>query len=279
MRPYRNFYKGDFMQPYFVRAATTKAIPLIVSIPHTGTHVPEAVRDRLASDAMRALPMTDWYLHDLYDFLPALGVTTIHATWSRFCADLNRPPDNTPLYPGRFETGIVARETFWGDSIWSDAPDEDQVAQWKRDVHAPYHAKLAELLEGVRQRFGRAVLIDAHSVASRANRLHSELEDDIYLGNRDETTCGPWLIDSVQSAMEEAGLRVVRNYPYKGGYITDHYGRHAHTETLQIEMVQRVYMDETDPAGAVGSPRFAKAKALLVDIFEKVVHSVRREIA
>lgn len=266
------------MEPFVVRPATADRIPLIVSIPHTGTYVPDSIRARLATDAMRALPMTDWHLHPLYDFLPELGVTTIHATWSRFIADLNRPPDGSALYPGRFETGIVAHETFWGDAIWSELPADEEVAQWKQTVHAPYHAKLAALIDETRRRFGRAVLIDAHSVASRANRLHSELEDDIYLGNRDETTCGPWLINSVQAAMEEAGLRVVRNFPYKGGYITSHYGQMDNVESLQIEMAQRVYMDENEPGMTIGSDRFARAKTVLCGVLEKVAAAVAREV-
>lgn len=264
------------MESFVVRPATADRVPLVVSIPHTGTFCPEDIRARLASDTMRALPMTDWHLHSLYDFLPELGVTTIHATWSRFVADLNRPPEGGALYPGRFETGIVARETFWGDTVWNQPPEDAEIEQWKQLVHAPYHAKLRSLLEETVARFGHAVLIDAHSVASRANRLHSELEDDIYLGNRDETTCGPWLVNEVQAAMEEAGLRVVRNWPYKGGYITAHYGTLPNVESLQIEMAQRVYMDEDNPATAVGSPRFNQAKALLENVFGKITAAVRK---
>ncbi|HEX6928623.1 MAG TPA: N-formylglutamate amidohydrolase [Gammaproteobacteria bacterium] len=266
------------MEPFVVRPATADRLPLVVSIPHTGTYMPDDLRARLASDAMRALPMTDWHLHSLYDFLPELGITVIHATWSRFVADLNRPPDGGALYPGRFETGIVARETFWGDTIWDAPPADEEVAEWKARVHAPYHAKLSALLDDTRQRFGRAVLIDAHSVASRANRLHGELEDDIYLGNRDESACGPWLIDSTQAAMIDAGLRVVRNFPYKGGYITAHYGGRENIEALQIEMAQRVYMDENEPGAAVGSERFERARTMLATVFEKIAATVRREI-
>lgn len=265
------------MEPFVVRPATVDRIPLIVSIPHTGTYIPDAVRNRLASDAMRALPMTDWHLHKLYDFLPELGITTLHATWSRFVADLNRSPEGGALYPGRFETGIVARETFWGDTVWSEPPTADEVEQWKQQVHAPYHVRLQQLLDETRQRFGRAVLIDAHSVASRANRVHSELEDDIYLGNRDETTCGLRLINAVHGAMEAAGLRVVRNYPYKGGYITAHYGSQPDVESLQIEMAQRVYMDENDPGSAVASERFSRAKELLMEVFEDVARGLRED--
>ena len=257
--------------PFVVRQPTAPAVPLVVSIPHTGTHLPPEVAARLASDAMRALPMTDWHLHDLYAFLPALGVTTIHATWSRFYVDLNRAPDDRPLYPGRFETGLVARETFQGEPIWREPPTRDEVERHRLRVHAPYHAELARLLEQVRARSGRAWLIDAHSVASRASRLHPELVEHVFLGNRDGQTCPEAFVATVERGFVAQGLAVVRNRPYKGGYITEHYGRLPGVAALQIEMAQRVYMDEADPAGAHGHPRFAAAGRALRAVFEGLV--------
>jgi N-formylglutamate deformylase len=260
--------------PFVVRQPTAPAVPLVVSIPHTGTHLPPDVRARLASDAMRALPMTDWHLHDLYTFLPALGATTIHATWSRFYADLNRPPDDRPLYPGRFETGLVARETFQGETIWREPPSPDEVEAHRKRVHAPYHAELSRLLEATRERFGRAYLIDAHSVASRASRLHGELVEQVFLGDRDGQTCPERFIATVERGFVAQGLTVVRNRPYKGGYITDHYGRLPGTAALQIEMAQRVYMDESDPDGAHMHPRFAQALHQLRTVFEGLVETL-----
>ncbi|HWP94357.1 MAG TPA: N-formylglutamate amidohydrolase [Gammaproteobacteria bacterium] len=255
------------MQPFIVREAQGEETPVVVSIPHAGTHLPEEIAARLASDYMRTLPMTDWHVHDLYDFLPSLGVTVIYATWSRFYVDLNRAPENTPLYPGRFETGLVPLETFDGERIWTIPPDAHEIDTRRERVHAPYHAKLAELLESKKSRFGRAYLIDAHSVASRANRLHGELVDHVFLGNRDGATCDEWMIDLFDMAFTERGYAVARNYPYKGGFITDHYGRLPGVRALQIEMAQRVYMDENDPARALQHPNFMKAKHDIRGVF------------
>jgi N-formylglutamate amidohydrolase len=255
------------MDAYALWMPTAAVVPLVVSIPHTGTHLPAGLAARLASDRMRAQPMTDWHLHQLYDFLPALGVTVIHATWSRFYIDLNRAPEDRPLYPGRFETGLVPRETFDGEPVWNEPPTPAEAEAQRRAVHAPYHAKLAELLDATRSRHGRAVLVDCHSVASRANRLHGPLAEEIFLGDRDGATCGAWLIDLVARECVARGLAVARNRPYKGGYITDHYGRLPGVEALQIEMAQRVYMDEADPAGGLAHPRFAEARALLRGVF------------
>jgi len=261
--------------PFQLREPTGLELPLLVSIPHTGVHVPEALAADFASDYIRSLPMTDWHLHRLYDFLPALGATTVYATYSRFVADLNRPPDDTPLYPGRFETGFVALKTFWGEDIYRTPPHAEEIARRREQVHAPYHAKLLELLQSKIARFGGVVLIDAHSVASRANKLHGELKDDIYLGDRDGQSNSGWLTAEVEGSCRRAGLKVVRNDPYKGGYITDHYGKLPDVAALQVEMCWRLYMDEADPQDGLRHPRFSAFKKTLEGVFSSLAARIK----
>ncbi|MGH8292929.1 MAG: N-formylglutamate amidohydrolase [Gammaproteobacteria bacterium] len=266
-------------QPYEIRLPAVEEIPLLVSIPHTGTYVPPEIAAQFASDYIRGLPMTDWHLHHLYDYLPALGATTIYATYSRFVADLNRAPDDAPLYPGRFETGCVALKTFWGEEIYRTPPGRQEIERRRQIVHAPYHARLLELLQMKIRKFGRAVLIDAHSVASRANLLHAALTDDIFLGDRDGRSNSGWLTEVADTAFRAQGLRVARNRPYKGGYITDHYGKPQTVEALQIEMCERVYMDEVDPAGALQHPHFVPAKAQIRCVIQAVCDEAARHRA
>lgn len=256
--------------PFGERPPTAPPVPLVVSIPHTGTWLPDDVRDSLASPAMLAQPMTDWHLHRLYDFLPALGASMIFATVSRFAADLNRPPQPRALYPGRFETGLVPLETFQGEPVFSAPPDPAEIERRRIDWHAPYHARLQALLDETRARFGRVVLVDAHSVASAPNRLHGALQEEIYLGDRDGATCGGWLRELLRESFVDAGLSVAINAPYKGGYITDHYGRQEGVEAIQIEMAQRVYMDEADPPGGPEHARFAAAQQLLLRVITRL---------
>ena len=263
------------LAPFQVREPAGVELPLLVSIPHTGVHVPEAVAADFASDYIRSLPMTDWHLHHLYDFLPAQGATTIYATYSRFVADLNRPPDDKPLYPGRFETSFVAQKTFWGEDIYHTPPNPEEIARRRERVHAPYHAKLLELLQSKIVRFGGVVLIDAHSVASRANKLHGELKDDIYLGDRDGTTNSGWLTTAVENAFRAVGCKVVRNDPYKGGYITDHYGKLPQVAALQVEMCWRLYMDETDAQHGLQHPRFSAFKNTLEGVFSSLATRIK----
>jgi len=259
-----------------IREPNGAELPLVVSIPHTGTYVPDIIAADFASDYIRSLPMTDWHLHHLYDFLPGLGVTTLYATYSRFVADLNRPPDDKPLYPGRFETGFVALKTFWGDEIYRTPPGPEEIAHRRDLVHAPYHARLAELLQSKVARFGGAVLIDAHSVASRANRLHGELTDDIFLGDRDGKSNSGWLTAAAERGFRDAGLKVVRNNPYKGGYITDHYGNKPGVAALQIEMRWGLYLaDEQHPQQGLGQHQFMRFQHTLKDVFTGLCADIR----
>ncbi|MCP1727154.1 N-formylglutamate amidohydrolase [Natronospira proteinivora] len=266
--------QSDPDSPFIIREASGEAVPLVVSIPHTGVRVPEGVSRFFAQPKMHALPNTDWHLHELYDFLPELGVTTIHAVFSRFVVDLNRPPENKPLYPGRFETGLVPNHTFHGEDIWTHPPDAEEIERRRQLYHAPYHAKLQALLESTRERFGRAVLIDAHSIMSAPTQINDELLNDIYLGDQEGRTCGEWLVGGLQSGFEAAGLRVVRNYPFKGGYITRHYGAMEQVEACQIEMAQRVYMNEEDPENGPQHERFDQTRQILRAVVERLIQSM-----
>jgi N-formylglutamate deformylase len=258
-------------EPYGLRMPAAAPVPLVVSIPHTGNWLPEGMEESFTSPAMLAQPMADWHLHELYDFLPELGATTIFATVSRFIIDLNRPPEARPLYPGRFETGLVPLQTFQGEPVYRVPPDPQEIEARRLSWHAPYHERLQGLLDEARARFGRVVLIDAHSVASVPNRLHGALREEIYLGDRDGATCTGALRNLLHEAFLAEGMRVAVNDPYKGGYITDHYGRQDGVHAIQIEMVQRVYMDEDDPPGGPQHPRFAQARQMLRRVLGRVV--------
>lgn len=255
--------------------ASTEEIPLLVSIPHTGVFVPPQMAARFADPVMATGVMADWHMHELYSFLPLLGIDVVHAVYHRFVVDLNRPPDAAPLYPGRFETGLVPTQTFQGETIWREPPTPAEVETRRELYHRPYHAALEKRLREKVAQFGRCYLIDAHSVESRANRLHGALVEDIFLGDRDGTTCDPQFTALARDAFGKQGLKVSLNRPYKGGYITAHYPSIPNVQTLQIEMCQRLYMTEGQPATAVGSSQFVSFQKNLRQVLEEIADAVR----
>lgn len=267
------------MEPFVIREPEAPALPVVASIPHAGTWMPPGYAERLASDAMRTLPMTDWHLPLLFDFLPALGVTVIAATVSRFVIDLNRPPAGEALYPGRFETGLVPLESFDGDPVFAVPPSDEEIAAARRDIYDPYHAARRELLERRREN-GRVIQFDLHSVTPAANRVSGPLTHEIMLGDRDGASCAPWLTGEAEAAYVKAGFSVARNDPYKGGWITASGGKLEGVEALQIEMSWAAYMDpKLDPAQAAGVPPFTATGARLRRVFSGLLPNAVRHLS
>ncbi|MFO0295177.1 MAG: N-formylglutamate deformylase [Rhodospirillales bacterium] len=224
--------------------------PLVVSAPHVGTYVPAAILGRLTPEAAE-LADTDWHVERLYEFARDLGASTIAATHSRLVVDLNRDPSGKPLYPGASNTEICPLGTFADGPVYRDgtAPDEAEIARRIETCWRPYHAALAAELERVRQRFGVAVLWDAHSIVSRAPRFFAGKLPDFNLGTADGDSCDPGLAQRVNDVLAAAtGFTSVHNGRFKGGYITRSYGRPGQgLHALQLEMAQSSYMVEGPP--------------------------------
>ena len=236
------------MEPYRFTQGTA---PLLVSMPHVGTHVPPEIADRMTDEA-RPLPDTDWHVDRLYDFLGDLGVSVLAATHSRYVIDLNRPPDGKPLYPGASETELCPTSTFDEAPIYRPgaAPEPDEIAARREALWRPYHARLSRTLEILGRRHGVAVLWDAHSIRSRVPRFFDGRLPDLSLGTGGGVSAAPGLIERVSEAADSAasGYSRVVDGRFKGGYITRHYGApEAGVHALQLELSQATYMDETPP--------------------------------
>src|SRR4051812_30239250 len=163
---------------------------LIVSMPHTGTYVPEWLAPRLSA-AARPLPDTDWHLERLYDFLDELGASVLVATHSRYVVDLNRPSDNVNLYPGQDTTGLVPLDTFHKEPLYlaGEEPGENEIQERVATYWQPYHEKLATELAQLQRRHGVALLWDAHSIFSVVPRFFEGRLTDFNLGNADGRSC------------------------------------------------------------------------------------------
>jgi len=232
------------MELYRFRAGTS---PLLVSMPHTGTFVPEWLAPRLSA-AARPLPDTDWHLERLYDFLDSLGASVLVATHSRYVVDLNRPSDNANLYPGKDTTGIVPMDTFHREPLYLPGfpPSDEEVARRIETHWRPYHARLAAALEEIRAKHGYALLWDAHSIFSRVPRFFDGRLADFNLGTADGKSCGPGIGEALLKSVE--GYRAVLNGRFKGGYITRKYGDPANgVHAVQLELSEITYMRESPP--------------------------------
>jgi N-formylglutamate deformylase len=219
-------------------------------MPHTGTYIPDALAQRMTGIA-RTVPDTDWHLERLYDFLDALGASVLVATHSRYVVDLNRPPDNANLYPGQDTTGLCPVDTFYRQPLYApgEAPDDDEIADRVARYWTPYHAKLAEEMERLKGRHGRALLWDAHSIFSVVPRFFEGTLPDFNLGTAEGRSCASGVGEAVLAVAARApGYRAVLNGRFKGGYITRRYGRPAeNVHAFQLELSEATYMEESAP--------------------------------
>lgn len=244
--------------------------PLLVSIPHAGTFVPEALARRFAAPA-RGLPDTDWHVDRLYDFLPAIGASAIAATHSRYVIDLNRPPDDSALYPGRDATELVPTTTFDRAPLYreGETPTAAEIAERRETYWQPYHAKIAETLDGLKARFGIALLFDAHSIRSVVPRFFSGRLAELNLGTAGGQSAAPALAARLFAILaRDAAYSAEFDGRFKGGYITRRYGRpRAGVHAVQLELAQIAYMDEAPPY-AFDETKAVRLRPLLRNLLE-----------
>jgi len=221
--------------------------PLLISLPHDGSDIPDALAARMTPEARRA-PDTDWHVSRLYAFARGLGASLLAPRHSRYVVDLNRPPDDVSLYPGQNTTGLCPVVRFSGDPVYlpGQAPSEDEVGQRVETFWRPYHDALREELDRLRAVHGRVLLWEGHSIRGECPFLFDGRLPDLNLGTAAGASCAPATQARLEAVLAaQTGFDWVANGRFKGGYITRHYGDPAHgIDAVQLEISQRIYMDE-----------------------------------
>lgn len=224
--------------------------PLLISIPHGGVYLPPLLADRLHPVA-REVPDTDWHLERLYAFAKDMGASILAATHSRYVIDLNRPPENVPMYPGVNNTELCPTRDFTGQAIYraGAAPGPAQVAERLERYWQPYHQALADELTRLRATYGHALLWDGHSIKSELPWLFEGRLPDLNVGTVEGASCDPCLRTALVAELAgQNRYSHITDGRFKGGYITRRYGRPAQgVHAVQLEMCWSTYMDETPP--------------------------------
>ena len=234
--------------------------PFVFASPHSGAGVPDdmGAAEGLAEASLRSAE--DVGMDQLVASGPGKGAPLIAGRFSRSYVDLNRSPDELdPALIDGVAGGDVSAKTAAGFGVIPRRAG-DGVALYDRRLalaeaqarleraHGPYHAAVGALMAQARQAHGRAVLVDWHSMPSRAVRgsVRGAAGPDVILGDRHGTACDPRLTRRLRGLFEAAGWRVGLNQPYAGGYTTQTWGRPDEGwQAIQIELNRALYLDET----------------------------------
>ncbi len=239
-------------------------MPLIVASPHSGNCYPPSFRAQTRLQGLALRRSEDAFVDELFAAAPSLGAPLLRATFPRAFVDVNR--EAYELDPAMFEDelpeyvlvrsariaaglGTIPRIIGDGQDIYTAKLTFAEARSRIEDYYRPYHRALAGLIEETVERFGFAILIDAHSMPSRAGALASDpalRETHFILGNRHGLSCAPAVVEAAEATLTRRGYMVLRNHPYAGGYTTEYYGRPDFgVHVLQIEVNRAAYMNET----------------------------------
>jgi N-formylglutamate amidohydrolase len=250
-------------QPYFeILAPTQWQVPAVFNSPHSGTILPPSFLEQSRLSALALRKSEDCYVDELFASCQNLGAPMLRALVSRAFIDLNREPfeldprmfmEDLPGYmnPGspRVASGLgtVPKIVAEGEEIYRGKIHLADANKRIEEIYRPYHRTLSALLNECYNATGFALLVDCHSMPASAvnsNSAHGR-SVDVVLGDRFGAACNNEIASEVERLLAAEGLRVVRNRPYAGGFITETYGAPRHNRhALQIEINRSLYMDE-----------------------------------
>jgi len=249
--------------PFLVIEPIGPPSAMVASSPHSGDVYPQSflAASRLSPSALRR--SEDAHVDRLFAGVAMLGAPMIKARFPRAFLDVNREPYELDprMFEGRLPSfansrsirvasglGTIARVVGEAQEIYAQRLPVSEALRRIEGLYRPYHHTLRDLIARARRLHGAALLVDCHSMPSWTfvdNGRDDGRRPDVILGDRYGTTCEPRYMDCVEAALRRRGLRVQRNKPYAGGYITEYFGALARNcNAMQIEVNRALYMDE-----------------------------------
>ncbi|WP_333694119.1 N-formylglutamate amidohydrolase [Phaeobacter italicus] len=256
---------------------------VVFASPHSGSDYSDAFLAQTILDPLQLRSSEDAFVHELFQAAPRFGMPLLMAMAPRAYVDLNRSIEelDPALIDGVVKRGqnprvasglgVIPRVVAHGRAIYCGKLSQTE-AHRRIDTHwRPYHAALQNLLDQARVEFGQAVLIDCHSmpheaIATSGRRLGGL--PDVVLGDRFGAASSAEIIDRVEAAFVSAGLKVARNAPFAGAYITQAYGRPTRGQhAIQVEIDRSLYMDE---ARIEKTANFEPLRKVLTDVVAEI---------
>ncbi|HUD94367.1 N-formylglutamate amidohydrolase [Sphingobium sp.] len=264
--------------------------PVIVSVPHAGRDYPAELlaKARVRPDMLRRLE--DRWADLLAETLIARGFTVLVARAPRATIDLNRNerevdpvmlcdvPHGVVLQSSaklRGGLGLLPRRLPGAHELWRGPLPWTEVQQRIDQVHRPYHATIARLMQAARQEHGHAILIDLHSMPPLPPPAAGQRAAGMVLGDRFGRSASSRLIALIADIAEAHQVVTAQNHPYAGDHLLERHGRPGRgMHAIQVEIDRALYLDVTlDRPG----PGMERMRALVTDMAEALARELPHE--
>jgi N-formylglutamate amidohydrolase len=265
--------------PFEMHGPAMPLRPVILSVPHAGRVYPADILAMARVDAAVLRRLEDRHADALASQALAQGCSTIIATVPRAVIDLNRAEDewDSSMIGDRIAPGVPNRRVRQGLGLvpWRLHPDGPlwrgrlsgaELDRRIASIHRPYHAAISAALIAAKARFGRAVLIDLHSMPTQPQQT-----PQIIVGDRHGSTAPAELADRLLAVAEGADYTIARNAPYAGAHsVATHAAPNRGIVAVQIEVDRALYLnaDGMTP-DLVGVRTVAAMIARMVDAAEE----------
>lgn len=252
----------------------------VFAAPHAGRVYPASMIARAQVDALTLRSSEDAFIDILLDDAPGQGAPLVTTDVPRAFVDFNRAPEE--LDPALIEgaprgalnprvasgLGVIARVVAAGRPIYRGKLTLAEARDRLDGYWHPYHRALGALLERQRRSYGQVLLCDVHSMPHEALSglaLRGMGRPEVVLGDRFGASCRPDLTAAVEGVFRRAGLKVARNSPFAGAYVTQRYGQPSTgVSVIQIEIDRALYLDEARVAPAADFDAFRALMAQVV---------------
>lgn len=255
--------EADFAEtpPFVEIAPAVQRTPFIFNSPHSGSVYPERFLAMIRLDRHAVRRSEDCYVDELFrGAAEALDAPMLAANFPRAYLDVNREP--WELDPRMFAEGLppfantrsarvagglgtIPRIVGEGQDIYAGRLPVAEAVSRVDMLYKPYHQRLRSLLMQTHAQFGRAVLVDCHSMPASIRVGETGVRPDFIIGDRFGAAAAAGVSERTISILTGMGYTVAHNKPYAGGFITEHYGRPARgLHAVQIEINRGLYMNE-----------------------------------
>jgi N-formylglutamate amidohydrolase len=274
---------------YEILSPERQTTSVVFASPHSGRDYPEDFLRVSVLDESSIRSSEDAFVDDLFASALEFGAPLLRARVPRAYVDLNRSADE--MDPALVEgvrrsahnpritsgLGVIPRVVANGRAIYRGKLTLAEAHARIDRCWRPYHTALQAQLNATHRMFGEAILVDCHSMPHEAVDCIARAgakRPDVVIGDRFGASSDGGVVDRIEDAFTAAGLHVVRNAPFAGAYVAQHYGRPSRRQhAVQIEIDRSLYMDE---ARIVPNPDFDAMRAVLRQVVGRIADLGRR---